>query len=224
MLIYQFDFTEAFLRPLAEFAGFFTLLLGVMWLVYAIYEAKRRGSVKKRKVEDWNYDVTKLLKVLTYFGIIVGILSLLSGVGGLILDQAPSVAYASNTQDAKSLFVSIFLIIVGVFTLLKPLNDLPISSVIGILLASIVVVVAASAIPDQVVQVIAVFIDPKLLLIIIFIIVFALVALTVKFYIGALMGISKMISWPVFAFILAIFSLIQGFLLLVIGVSITGFF
>ena len=209
---------------MAEFAGFFTLLLGVMWLVYAIYEAKRRGSVKKRKVEDWNYDVTKLLKFLTYFGIIVGILSLLSGVGGLILDQAPSVAYASNTQDAKSLFVSIFLIIVGVFTLLKPLNDLPIASVIGILLASIVVVVAASAIPGQVVQVIAVFIDPKLLLIIIFIIVFALVALTVKFYIGALMGISKMISWPVLAFIIAAFCLIQGFLLLVVGVSITGFF
>ena len=224
MLIYQFDFTEGFLRPLAEFAGFFTLIIGVMWLVYAIYEAKRRGSVKKRKVEDWNFDVTKLLKFLTYFGIIVGILSILSGVGGLILNQAPSVAYAFNTQDAKSLFVSIFLIIVGVFTLLKPLNDLPISSVIGILLASVVVVIAAAAIPDQVVQVIAVFIDPKLLLIIIFVIVFAFIALTVKFYIGVLMGISKAISWPVLAFIVAGFCLVQGFLLLVVGVSITGYF
>ena len=224
MLIYQFDFTEGFLRPLAEFAGFFTLILGVMWLVYAIYEAQRRGSVKKRKVEDWNFDVTKFLKFLTYFGIIIGILSILSGVGGLVLDQAPSVAYASNTQDAKSLFVSAFLIIVGIFTLLKPLNDLPISSVIGILLASLIVVVAVSAIPDQVVQIIAVFIDPKLLLLIIFIVVFAIVALTVKFYIGVLMGISKAISWPVLAFIIAGFSILQGFLLLVIGVSITGFF
>ena len=224
MLIYQFDFTEGFLRPLAEFAGFFTLILGVMWLVYAIYEAKRRGSVKKRKVEDWNFDVTKLLKFLTYFGIVIGILSILSGVGGLILDQAPSVAYASNTQDAKSMFVSIFLIIVGIFTLLKPLNDLPISSVIGILLASIVVVIASAAIPDQVVQIIAVFIDPKLLLIIIFVIVFAFIALTVKFYIGVLMGISKAISWPVLAFIVAGFCILQGFLLLVIGTSITGYF
>ncbi|MBY9020641.1 MAG: hypothetical protein KGD67_06270 [Candidatus Lokiarchaeota archaeon] len=223
-MIYQFDFTDGFLRPLAEFAGFFTLILGVMWLVYAIYETQRRGSVKKRKVEDWNFDITKFLKFLTYFGIVVGILSILSGVGGLILDQAPSVAYASNTQDAKSLFVSVFLILVGIFTLLKPLNDLPISSVIGILLASIVVVIAASAVPDQIVQVIAVFIDPKLLLIIIFIVVFAIVALTVKFYIGVLMGISKAISWPVLAFILAGFSILQGFLLLVIGVSITGLF
>ncbi|MBY9010430.1 MAG: hypothetical protein KGD74_11245 [Candidatus Lokiarchaeota archaeon] len=222
-MIYQFDFTEGFLRPLAEFAGFFTLVLGVMWLVYAIYEAQRRGSVKKRKVEDWNFDVTKFLKFLTYFGIVVGILSLLSGVGGLILNQPPSRAFAFNNPNA-SVFTSVFLIIVGVFTLLKPLNDLPISSVIGILLASIVVVVAASLIPDQVVQVIAVFIDPKLLLVIIFIIVFAFIALTVKFYIGVLMGISKAISWPVLAFILAAFCLLQGFLLLVVGVSITGYF
>ena len=223
MLIYQFDFTEAFLRPLAEFAGFFTLLLGVIWLVYAIYEAKRRGSVKKRKVEDWDFDVTKLLKFLTYFGIVIGILSLLSGVGGLILNQPPSRAFAFNNPNA-SVFTSVFLIIIGVFTLLKPLNDLPISSVIGILLASIVVVVVASVIPDQLVQVIAVFIDPKLLLIIVFIIVFAFIALTVKFYIGVLMGISKAISWPVLAFIIAAFCLLQGFLLLVVGVSITGFF
>jgi len=223
-LIYQFGFTEVFLRPLAELAGFFILLLGVMWLVYAVYEAKRRGSVKKRKVEDWNFDVTKFLKILTYLGLVIGIFGLLSGVGGLILDQAPSVAYAANTQDARSLFTSIFLIILGTLTLLKPLNDLPISSVIGILLASLVVVIVVLAIPDQLVQVIAVFIDPRIVLAIIFIFVFAIVALTVKFYIGTLMSISKAISWPVFAFTIAIFCLLQGFLLIVIGVSITGYF
>ncbi|MBA7676684.1 hypothetical protein ES703_84928 [subsurface metagenome] len=195
-----------------------------MWLVYAVYETKRRGSVKKRKVEDWNFDITKFLKFLTYLGIVIGIFGLLSGVGGLILDQAPSVAYAANTQDAKSLFTSTFLIILGTLTLLKPLNDLPISSVIGILLASIVVVIASMAIPDHVVQVIAVYINPKVLLVIVFILVFAFVALTVKFYIGALMSISKAISWPIFAFIIAAFCILQGFLLLVIGVSITGYF
>jgi hypothetical protein len=212
------------MRPVAEFAGFFVLILGVMWLIYAIYETKRRGSFKERKVEDWNFDITTFLKVLTYLGIIVGIFSIISGIGGLILDQPPSVAYALNTQDSKSLFTSAFLIIVGILTLVKPLNDLPISSVLGILLASVVVVVLALSIPDQVVEVIAVFINPKLLLVILFIVVFAIVALTVKFYIGALMAISKAISWPPLAFILGAFSLVQGFLLLVIGVSITGVF
>jgi uncharacterized membrane protein len=210
------------MRPLAEFAGFFLLILGVMWMVYAIYETKRRGSFKERKVEDWNFDITKFLKFLTYLGIAVGVFSLISGVGGLILDQAPSVAYANTTQDAKSVFTSAFLIIFGILTLLKPLNDLPISSVIGILLATIVVVIVALAIPDELVEVIAVFINPKLLLVIVFIVVFAIVALTVKFYIGALMTISKAISWPPLAFIIAVFCLLQGFLILVIGVSVTG--
>jgi len=222
-LIYQINFTDVFLKPLAEFAGFFTLILGVMWLVYAWYETKRRGSFKERKVEDWNFDITKFLKFLTYLGIVVGILSLISGVGGLILDQPPSLAFANHTPH-KSLFTSAFLIIVGILTLLKPLNDLPISSVLGILLASIVVVVVAVSIPEELVEVIAVFINPKLLLIILFIVVFAIVALTVKFYIGALMAISKAISWPPLAFILGAFCLLQGFLLLVIGISITGIF
>jgi len=207
------------MRPLAEFAGFFLLVLGVMWMIYAIYETKRRGSFKKRKVEDWNFDITKLLKVLTYLGIIVGILSLISGVGGLILDQPPSGAWNGT---GKSVFTSAFLIIFGLLTLLKPLNDLPITSVVGILLASLVVIIVASAIPTEVKEVIDVFIDYRLLLIIVFIIVFAIVALTVKFYIGALMSISKAISWPPLAFIIAVFCLLQGFLILVIGVSITG--
>lgn len=211
------------MEPLAQFAGFFILILGIMWLVYAFYETKRRGSFKERKVEDWNFDITKFLKFITYFGIVVGIFSLISGIGGLILDQPPSTAFASNSPH-KSLFTSVFLIIVGILTLLKPLNDLPISSVLGILLASVVVIILALSIPDEVVEVIAVFINPKLLLIIVFIVVFAIVALTVKFYIGALMAISKAISWPPLAFILGAFCLLQGFLLLVIGVSITGLF
>jgi len=222
-LIYQFDFTDGFLRPLAELAGFFTLILGIMWLVYAIYETKRRGSVKERKVEEWDFDVTKFLKIFTYLGIIIGILGLLSGVGGLLLNQPPSAAW-KQYSDGVSIFTSIFLIIMGILTLLKPLNDLPISSILGILLASIVVVIIAFAIPDQVYELIEVLIDPRLLFGIIFIIVFAIVMLTVKFYIGALMAISKAISWPVLAFIVAGFCILQGFLLVVLGVSITGFF
>ncbi|TFG25294.1 MAG: hypothetical protein EU532_11850 [Promethearchaeota archaeon] len=223
-MMYQVDFTEDFLRPLAEFAGFFVLLLGAIWLIYAIYEAKRRGSFKERKVEDWDFKITKFLKVLTYLGFLVGILSIMCGVGGLILDQPPSVAYSTTTQDAASVFTSAFLIIMGILTFLKPVNDLPFSSVLGLLAASAVVIIVAVSIPDNVVEVIAVFIDPKLFLIILFIIIFAIIALTVKFYIGGLMTLSKVISWPPLAMIVAAFCLVQGFLLLVVGISITGLF
>ena len=40
-----FQFKEVFLIPLAGMAGFMVLILGVMWLIYGVYEAKRRGSV-----------------------------------------------------------------------------------------------------------------------------------------------------------------------------------
>jgi len=223
-VLYQLDFTEAFLRPLAEFAGFFILILGVIWMIYAFYEAKRRGSFKERKVEDWNFKITKFLKILTYLGFVVGVISILCGVGGLVLNQPPSVAYATNTQNSVSVFTSAFLIILGVLTFLKPINDLPITSVLGLLVATFVVIFASLSIPQKAVYLIAAFIDPKLLLIIVFIVVFAIVALTVKFYIGSLMAISKAISWPPLAFIVAVFCLLQGFLLTMIGVSITGFF
>ena len=223
-MIFAFDFTENILRPLSQWGGFFLLLLGIIWIIYAIYETKRRGSVKKRKVETWDFDVTKFLKVLTYFGFIVGIFAILSGVGELILDEPPSNLYAVVTGPDKSIFTAIILIVFGIFTFLKPINDLPIASVIGLMIASLIVAIIALAIPQTVVELIAVFIDPKILLIIIFIIIFAIIALTAKFYMSGVMAISKALSWPPLAFIVAAFCLIQGFLLLVIGISISGYF
>ena len=223
-MIFQFDFTEHILKPLGKFGGWFMLILGIMWLVYAAYETKRRKSFKKRKVEDWDFDVTKFLKALTYIGFIVGLLSIISGVAGLMFDIPPSVAYASTTENSRNLFTSILLIIFGILTFVKPANDLPLASIIGVLAASLVIIILAFAIPDQLVQVIAVFINPKILLAIVFLIVFAIVALTAKFYTKAFMTISKAISWPPLAVIFAIFCLIQGFLLLVVGVSISGYF
>ncbi|TKJ23519.1 MAG: hypothetical protein CEE43_02350 [Promethearchaeota archaeon Loki_b32] len=224
-MIFAFDFTKNILKPLSQWGGFFLLLLGIIWIIYALYETKRRGSVKKRKVETWDFDVTKFLKVLTYLGFIVGIFSILSGVGELILDEPPSTLFAElNPTAGRSVFTAIILIVFGIFTFLKPINDLPIASVIGLMVASLIVAIIALAIPPKLVEAIAVFIDPKILLVIIFIIIFAIIALTAKFYMSGVMAISKALSWPPLAFIVAAFCLIQGFLLLVIGVSISGYF
>ncbi|KKK44132.1 hypothetical protein LCGC14_0468190 [marine sediment metagenome] len=224
-MIFAFDFTENILRPLSQWGGFFLLLLGIIWIIYALYETKRRGSFKKRKVETWDFDVTKFLKILTYFGFIVGVFSILSGVGELILDVPPSTAYAGlNPTAGKSIFTAIILIVFGIFTFLKPINDLPIASVIGLLVASLIVAIIALAIPQKLVESIAVFVDPRILLVVIFIIIFAFVALTAKFYMSVVIAISKALSWPPLAFIVAAFCLIQGFLLLVVGVSISGYF
>jgi len=198
-------------------AGFFVLILGVMWLIFGVYEAKRRGSVKKRKTEDWDMKVTKFLKVLTYLGFVVGIFSLLSGVSGLMYNIPPSLAFQSGEV---SIFTSALLIILGILSLLKPLNDLPIASIIGLLAGTAVVAILVIALPAEAYVVIGLFMNPTLFFAILFIIIFAIIVLTAKFYIGGLMKISKFISWPPIAFIVAVFCFIQGFLVLVVGISI----
>jgi len=212
-----FQLKELLLIPLANFAGFFLLILGVIWLIYGVYEAKRRGSVKKRKVEDWDFDITKFLKGLTYLGILVGILCILSGVGGLMYNIPPSARFQSGEV---SIFTSAALIILGILTFLKPMNDLPIASIVGLLAASAIVAILVMVLPSQVYEVLDIFIDAKIFFIVLFFIIFAIVALTAKFYIGGLMKISKVISWPPIAFIVAALCFLQGFLVLVIGVSI----
>lgn len=212
-----FSFKEVVLIPLAGIAGFFVLILGVIWLIYGVYEAKRRGSVKKRKVEDWDFKVTKFLKALTYLGFVIGILSLLSGVAGLMYNVPPSLAFQSGEV---SIFTSVLLIILGILTFLKPMNDLPIASVIGLTAGSAVVAIIVMALPGEAYDVIGIWINPTLFFVILFLVIFAIVALTAKFYIGTLMAISKGISWPPIAFIVAGFCFLQSFLVLVLGISI----
>ncbi|MFW9972652.1 MAG: hypothetical protein ACFFDF_20875 [Candidatus Odinarchaeota archaeon] len=208
---------NTFLEFLGRMAGFFILILGIIWVIFGIYEAKRRGSVKKRKIEDWDMKVTKFLKVLTYLGIVLGIFCILSGVGGLTENVPPSINFLSGEA---SIFTSALLIIFGILTLLKPLNDLPIASVVGLLAGSAVVLVLVMIIPAGFVTIIGVFMNPTIFFVILFIIIFAIIALTAKFYIGWLMKISKFISWPPLAFIVAGFCFLQGFLVLVFGISI----
>lgn len=211
---------QSFLEILGGMAGYFVLILGVMWLIFGVYEAKRRGSVKKRKIEDWEMKVTKFLKVLTYIGMIVGIFALLSGVSGLMYQVPPSPRFDDVIGHNPSIFTSALLIILGILTLLKPLNDLPIASVVGLLAASAVVLILVIVIPGFVYEIIGIWINPTVFFVILFIIIFAIVALTAKFYIGVLMKISKFISWPPIAFIVAAFCFLQGFLVLVFGISI----
>ena len=220
-LIFQIN---VFLISLSQLAALFILLLGVIWIIYGLYEAFRRKSFRKlTKVEDWDFDITKFLKFLTLLGFVVGILSILTGTAALLLDLPPSIAYSIKTANNASFFTSIFLIVLGLLTFLKPLNDLPIASIIGLAVATFVTIFIASLIqeiPTQTIEFIERFVNLRIILIVVFCIIFAIVALTVKFYTAAVMFVSKIISWPPFAFIVAGFCFVQGFALLIFGISI----
>ena len=212
------EWVDGFFKPLAQFAGFFMLLLGIMWLIYASYEANRRKSWRQlTKVADWDFDITPFLKLLTYLGFIVGILSIITGASGLILNEPPSISYATKTAESVNYFTSIFLIIFGLLTFFKPLNDLPISSAIGLAAASLITAIIVGVIMYFDVTISTTI---AIILIVIFLIIFTITAITVKFYTAGLMAISKIISWPPIAFIAAIFCFAQGVMLLVLGISI----
>ncbi|MFO8019887.1 MAG: hypothetical protein R6U96_14780 [Promethearchaeia archaeon] len=212
---------EGLISPLAQFGAFFLILLGVIWLIYGLHEANRRKTWKKiLNIDDWDFKISLFLRILSFLGFIVGILSILSGVGEIILDVEPSLAYAHQINESKHLFTALFLIVLGLLTFLKPLNDLPIPSIIGLLAASAASIFVALTIPDQAVTLIAEYANPKTVLLIIFIVVFAVVAIVAYIYTAGIMALSKIISWPPLALVVSLFCFIQGFMLLVVGSSL----
>jgi len=223
-LIFNWDFTDDFLKPLAEFGGLFMLILGIIWAIYVAYETKRRGSFKTRKSEEWDFDITKFLKGLTYLGFLVGLFSILTGASELMFDRQPTNRYEDVTENAVNIFTAILLIILGILAFVKPGNDLPLASLFGLVAASAVLIIITLVLPPEVEEVIGAFINFRLFLFIVFIIIFAIIALIIKFYTSGFMAVSKALSWPPLAVIVAAFCFLQAFLLLVFGVSISGVF
>ncbi len=222
MLFDYWDVIKGFFDWVSESAAIMMVLSGVMAITWLGFERKRRGSFLKRKTQEEEIDITKFLRGLSYIGLILGIFVIWSGVMSLILDIPPSFEYRDVTEDHSNHFTSIFLIVIGIVMFFKPISDLPLSSIIGLLAGTATAFIIALLVPDWAVELIAGVINPKWLLVIIFIIVTVIVGLTVKFYIGTLQTISKFLSWPPIAFVVMIFCFIQGFALWIWGVSIFG--
>ncbi len=226
-LIIQTEFWPyilAFFTWVSESAGIFVLISGVIALTWVGFESKRRGSFFKRKSEEGITAVVSKflrisLRIISYSGVIVGILCIWAGAMGLILDIPPSFKYGDITPHADH-FTCIFLIVVGIAMFFKPVNDLPLSSILGLIAASATVFILALIVPDSAVEWIAGWINPKLLLIIIFIIITALVAIVAKFFLRVPQAISKFLSWPPVAFLIMIFGFVQGILLWGFGISV----
>lgn len=223
-MIFQTDYWDiikVFFDWVAESAAIMMVLSGIMAITWLGFERKRRGSFTKRKVEKV-FNVTIFLRVLSYLGLILGIFVVWSGVMSLILDIPPSFEYRDVTENASNHFTSIFLIVIGIAMFFFPIKDLPLASIIGLVVATATVIVIVLLVPEEAVNLIAGVVDTKWILVIIFIIITVIVAISVKFYIGVLKAISKFLSWPPIAFVVMIFCLVQGFALWIFGVSIFG--
>jgi hypothetical protein len=224
-LLYQTEYWPylvGFLNWVSDSAGIFVLLSGIIALTWVGFEGKRRGSLFRRKANSestLSKGLRIIMRIISYSGVIIGILDVWAGAMGLILDIPPSFKYGDITPHADH-FTCIFLIVVGIAMFFKPINDLPLASILGLIAGTAAAAVLAALIPPGVEVIIAEWINPKLLLIVVLIIVAAIVALTAKFYLGVLQAISKFLSWPPVAFVIMVFGFVQGILLWGFGISI----
>jgi hypothetical protein len=219
-LLFQYwNIIQGFFNWVAESAAIMMVLSGAMAITWLGYERKRRGSFTKRKTEVEKFDVTKFLRGMSYLGLILGVFVIWSGVMGLILDIPPSHQYAIVTGEEANHFTCIFLIVIGIAMFFKPISDLPLSSILGLIAGTATAFILAMVIPDSVTNLLGTSVV-KWALVIIFIIVTIVVGLTAKFYIGTLQKISKFLSWPPIAFIIMVFCFVQGFCLWIGGFSI----
>lgn len=219
MLFQYWNIIQGFFNWVAESAAIMMVLSGAMAITWLGYERKRRGSFTKRKADVEKFDVTKFLRGMSYLGLILGIFVIWSGVMGLILDIPPSRQYAVVSGDEANHFACIFLIVIGIAMFFKPISDLPLSSILGLIAGSATAFILAIVIPDSVTNLLGTSVV-KWALVIIFIIVTIVVGLTAKFYIGTLQKISKFLSWPPIAFIIMVFCFVQGLCLWIGGFSI----
>jgi len=222
LLFNYWDIIKVFFDWLAESAAIMMVLSGAMAITWLGFERKRRGSFTKKKGEEAEFNVTKFLRGMSYLGLILGVFVIWSGAMSLILDIPPSFQYRDVTENHANHFTSIFLIVIGLVMTFKPISDLPLSSIIGLLAGTVIAIIIVLLVPDWAVELIAGVINPKWILVIIFIVVAVIVGLTAKFYIGTLQKMSKFLSWPPIAFVIMIFCFIQGFALWIWGVSIFG--
>jgi len=211
----------AFFDWVSQSGAWMLLVSGLIALTWLGYERKRRGSFKKLEIDKSKYRATILLRILSYLGLIVGILAIWAGASALIKNIPPSFAYRDNpaNPDGSNVFTCVVLIVLGIMMFLKPINDFPVTSIVAFVVGGIVTVVVMSLMAPYE-DLIGDWINPKLLLIIIFIIVTGVVGFFGKFVIKPLKWISNFFSLPLFAVLIALFCFIQSVLLLGPGISI----
>lgn len=214
-MIYQ-SAMEQFLNWFPRSAAWLLIFAGFMALTWLGYERKRKKGFIRIKTEDWEEtDVSKFLRIISYFGILLGVIMIWAAVVGMLNDIAPSFAFRDNPDmpDGFDWTTSISLIVVGLVCFMKPINDLPWAGLIGLFagIASAVVIVLTmpaewTANPDS-----------KWFVLAFGVAIATIVGVAIKFWIGSIQTISKVLSYPPIALIVSVYCLLQGFMVLILG-------
>ena len=190
--------------------------MAITWLGF---ERKRKKGFIRFKTEEWEEtDVTKFLKIISFLGIFLGILMVWAAVVGMINDIPPSFAYRDYIGDHYDPLTSWTCIIIGAVCFMKPLNDIPWAALIGIFAGILVGVLVAMNIPEELIE----YSNMKYFVVGTGIVVATIVGVAIKFWISSLQTISRVLSYPPVALIIAVYCIIQSLMLIAGGVSLAA--
>ncbi len=205
------------------------LLLPAASIMYTwILEAKKRKDMQRGEEYKRGVDVSKLVKVFSFIGMVYGFFLMIGAVMAELTGSSPSLAFRTNwglpnPADPLGLpfevvnhFTNIMYFITGMVMFFKPLKDVPFASLISLGAAAVVTLLAAWTIPnDRIGSLILDYvIELKWLLLIVFLVVLAIVYSLTKVSFTLMTKFSRLISMPPFALLYATFILTQGVILL----------
>ena len=215
------DVFLAFINWFPRNAGWMLIIGGVMAITWMGYETKRKQAFFKRrfKKEDWEeVEVSKFLKVLSFLGLALGVLFIWAAAVAGLNNIAPSTMYDTRFApigDGSPFdwLTTISLLVVGIVMFLKPINDLPWAGMIGLLAGVgtavlLIVFLPADWLVNENVKWVVLGVGFALA---------TLVGLSMKFWIGTLQSISRVLSYPPIALVVAIYCFVQGGLILLWG-------
>jgi len=224
LTILQNTFLDAFVNLFADSGAIMLVICGLMALLWFFYEGVRRGWVKPKGEEFERDRVSRTLKVIIGLGIILGVITLLTGIVTMVMDIPPSFAYRDNpienANDHFDWLTSIALIVMGIAMFLKPLEDLPLAALIGLAAGAAAALLVALILPADFIEAANGYVNMKWILFGLFALVATIVGVAIKFWLSSIEAISKFISWPPMALITAAFCLVQGFMVWIGGRSL----
>ncbi|WP_457557242.1 hypothetical protein [Candidatus Harpocratesius sp.] len=210
---------DLWVKIFGDSGAWMLIFCGLMALVWFFYEGMRRGWIRRKK-EDWEMDsVSRFLKFLIFLGILLGLINVITAVITISLDIPPSYAYRDNIGNHYDLLTSISLLVMGLAMFIKPLQDVPIATIVGLIAGAAVALLLAMVIPSGFVS------DSTLkwILVIVFIAITSIVGALLKVWVDGIEAIAKLLSWPPVALILAAYCIVQGIFVLVGGTSLIMF-
>lgn len=210
---------DSFIRTVGDSGAIMLIFAGIMAFVWFLSEGYRRGGFLRPKKEEALHDeLSTIFKIIVFLGIFIGLLVIATGIITIWLDIPPSENYAVN-RPHYDMLTSVSLILMGFAMFLKPFKDVPWAALLGIIGGCALGVYVCLAIPEN--WLIALELlgnwNSRYVYVVVFIVIASAFGVFIKFWFNGIEMVSRFISWPPIALIIAIYCLIQGFYVLIGG-------